>query len=218
MTISINRSTYNYATGTYDSKVDTFGVGTTLNIYDDHIQVMSDEWASTTYATYWDDEAQKVCSCPWVDKAEVDATPEVWAKVRQFAFNNALEYAVERAKIGVAEMKKGDKIKVVRGRDGKGIEGTIAIIIARPYRTGYRSNLEQKFGIATSDRKVKVAAANGKIYDNFADITWAWERNCQLVSIPEINMDECNEQANAQAERQIQTFRTTGKRNRKIAA
>lgn len=218
MTITLNSSTYDYAKGSYDSKVDTFAIGATLSIYDDHIQVMSDEWATTTCASYWDEKSQKVRSCPWVVSAEVDATPEVLAKVRQYYFDNALEDAVERAKVAVAEMRKGDKVKVVRGRQGKGTEGIVAIVIGRPYTAGYRSNIEQKFGIATSDRKVKVAAANGKVYDNYADIVWAWERNCELVLVPEIDMDDCNAQANARAERQMQAFSLLGKRNRKIAA
>ena len=65
----------------------------------------------------------------------------------------------------------------------------------KPYQTGYRANLELKLGIATSDVKVKVAAANGKIYDNYRDMVWVWARNCDLVEVPEINLEEVKERA-----------------------
>ena len=51
---------------------------------------------------------------------------------------------------------------------------------------GYRSSLECKLGIATSEVMVDKRVGN-KVYKNYRDIVWAWARNCELTAVPSID-------------------------------
>ena len=67
--------------------------------------------------------------------------------------------------------------------------------ITRPYGMGYRAPLRDKLGIATSDEKIKVAAKNGKVYENYKDVVWVWAQNCELLSVPEVDLSQVKERA-----------------------
>lgn len=219
MAITYTVETFNTETRKYDRSSKTIAVGCTLDTWGGTIQVMFDEWASTTYASYWDEAEQRVKQICEVSNVTVDATPEVLEKVRAFYFNLYLQRAINDAQNEAARIVKGSVVEVARGRQGKGTKGKVVVVIQRPYGMGYRSSLENKFAIATSDRKVKVPAANGKVYENYADVVWAWGRNCDLVEVPAINMDECNERAKSQADAEISTLlRKAAQRPRKVAA
>ena len=205
---------YSYA----DKTFRTFAEGATLKVETGSVRIMSDVWGTEEYATYWDETSGSIRTeslAVWEygpseaanrGTATVDATPEVKTKVREYLFNLALEKAVNEAKNIAARPVKGSVVKVISGRSGKGTVGPIVVDITRPYGMGYRSSLERKFAIATSDRKVKVAAANGKVYENFADVIWVWARNVELVETPEIDMSEVTSMALANAESKMRAY------------
>lgn len=175
--------------------VETFGEGCVLKVYRDSIQVMSDVWEMTTHATYWDETQQRLLTVPWVEEAKVDATPEVLEKVKTYLYNKAFERMTDHAREDAERILKGSVVKVVSGRSGKGTVGTVVVSIQRPYKMGYRSVMSTKVGIATSDEKVKVAASNGRVYENYKDVVWAWSQNCELVNVPEIDFQSVRERA-----------------------
>ena len=194
MAITFEKSTWT-ADSKFVTETVTVGEGATLKVWRDSIQVMSDMWEMGTLATYWDETEGRLQTIQWVKEGKVDATPEVLAKVNQRLYDVALESAIAQAKREARTIVKGSVVKVVKGRGDKGTVGKVVVSIERPYRMGYRATQATKLGIATSDVKVKVAAANGKVYENYKDVTWAWAMNCELVQVPEINLEEAKERA-----------------------
>lgn len=193
MAFTVDRSTYDYATGKYVTETLTEGVGVTLRVYRDTVRVMSDEWTECIAAEYWNEEKGRVYSVPFVKDAKVDATPEVMAKVREYFYKSNLEEVTADAEKEVRRITKGSKVKVTSGRTGKGTEGIVAVIIERPYGMGYRSSLEKKIAIPTSDVMIDVPARNGKVYKNYRDVVWVWARNCELVEVPAIDLESVKE-------------------------
>ena len=204
MAITFTKGSYT-ADSKYVTETVTVGEGATLKVWRDSIQVMSDMWEMGTLATYWDETEGRIQTIQWVKEGKVDATPEVLAQVKQCLYNNALESAIAQAKREARTIVKGSVVKVVKGRGDKGTVGKVVVAIERPYRMGYRATQATKLGIATSDVKVKVAAANGKVYENYKDVTWAWAMNCELVEVPAINKDEVMERARNDAEWNFKT-------------
>ena len=194
MAITLTKSTYT-ADSKYVTEEVTVGVGATLKVWQGSIQVMSDVWETTTYATYWDEALGRLQTVEWVKTGTVDATPEVLEKVKSFLYQTELQTAVAKAEREALTITKGSVVKVTKGRNAKGTVGKVAVMIERPYQMGWKSSMATKLGIATSDEKVKVAAANGKVYENYKDVTWAWAMNCELVEVPSINMQEAQERA-----------------------
>jgi hypothetical protein len=207
MAITFVTGNYNTETRKYDRETKTIAVGATLNTWKGTIQVMSDEWAMTTYASYWDETAQCIRQIAEVASVTVDVTPEVMVKVKDFVYGRAYENALAQAQKEAARILKDSIVKVARGRISKGIEGKVAVAIQRPYGMGYRSTVETKLGIATSDVKVKVPAANGKVYENYRDMVWVWARNCDLVEVPEIDLEEVKERASSATEYQLRDYK-----------
>jgi len=194
MTITLTKSTYT-ADSKYVTEEVTVGVGSTLRVWQGSIQVMSDIWEMTTYATYWDDDLGRLQTVEWVKTAKVDATPEVLEKVKTFLYNQAFDTLKKRDMEEAERVVKGSLVEVVSGRSGKGTVGKVVVEIERPYKMGWRSSMRTKVGIATSEEKVKVAASNGKVYENYKDVVWAWAFNCQLVEVPEIDYQSIRERA-----------------------
>ena len=199
--MSITKTAHSYQGSKPVSTAITFAVGTTLKVYYESVRVMSDEWASVLHAKYWD--GQSVKTEIWVDSATVDATPEVLAAVEQFYFNKATESLVARAKAAALEIKNESVVKVVSGRESKGVTGKVVVQIQRPYGFGYRSVVATKLAIATSDEKVEVLGKNGKKYVNYKDVVWVWARNVVLVSPPEPDLSGIEETAREQAKRSV---------------
>lgn len=207
MAITYVVETYNTETKKYDRETKTIAVGATLDTWGGSIRVMFDEWASTTYASYWDEDAQCIKQIAEVSNVTVDATPEVVAKVKNFVYAQAYAKALSDAQNEAARITKESIVKIARGRTSKGVEGKVVVTMQKPYQTGYRANLELKLGIATSDVKVKVAAANGKVYENYRDVVWVWARNCDLVVVPEIDLEAVKERASYATESQLRSYK-----------
>jgi len=194
MAITITKSTYT-AESNYVTEDVTLAEGATLKVWQGSIQVMSDVWEMTTYATYWDQAQERLLTQSWVKTATVDATPEVLEKVKAYLYQIELQKVVEQAQKESTTIGKDSLVKVVKGRQGKGTVGKVVVTMERPYQMGWQSRMSKKLGIATSDVTVKVAAANGKVYENYKDVTWAWAMNCELVEVPEIDLKEAQERA-----------------------
>lgn len=198
--MAIRRKNNSYTNDQGESLIETVGVGSTVRVYSDYAQVWSDQWAQTTFATYWDNDLEALQTLEWVDSAEVDATPEVLEKVKVKLYAQALEEARSEAQAQAEKIAKDSMVKVTSGRENKGVVGKVVVEIVRPYRMGFRSIAMTKLGIATSEAKVKVAGRNGKIYENYKDVVWAWVRNCELVQVPDIDMEEVKDRAKTQAQ------------------
>jgi len=194
MAITITKSTYT-AESNYVTEDVTLAEGATLKVWQGSIRVMSDVWEMTTYATYWDQAQERLLTQSWVKTATVDATPEVLEKVKAYLYQIELQKVVEQAEKEATTIGKDSLVKVVKGRQGKGTVGKVVVTMERPYQMGWRSSVATKVGIATSDEKVKVAGRNGKVYENYKDVTWAWAMNCELVEVPEIDLKEAQERA-----------------------
>jgi hypothetical protein len=195
MSITKTTSSYNPETKKFDKQTSTFAEGTTIRVWYESVQVMSDVWESACHASYWDEAAGRVRTEIWV-QATVDASPDVLEKVFASIYAYELEKAINTLKAQAARPSKGSVVKVVSGRGTpRGKQGRIEVIITRPYGMGYRSAMREKYGIATSDVKVDVLAANGKVYSNYRDMIWVWAHNVELVSVPEIDMDDAKARA-----------------------
>lgn len=209
MAITYTVETYNTETRKYDRSVMTVAVGCTLKSWNGSVPVMFDEWASATFASYWDEADQSVKTMSQVDKVVVDATPEVMAKVKNFYYEQALAEAKAKAEEEARCIVKGSVVKVARGRASKGVQGKVVVSIDRPYQMGWKSVMAQKVAIATSDVMIKVPAANGRVYDNYRDVVWAWARNVELVEIPEIDMKEVEERARTVSEWKVKDLKVS---------
>jgi hypothetical protein len=190
----------------------TFAVGATLKVAYKTYQVMSDIWEQGLYAEYWDDASQSVKTADWINTGStVDATAEVVAKAEAWVYARTYDRALEKRQAvaleEAREIVKESRVKVVSGRSSKGTEGKVVVILQRPYGMGYRSTVEPKLGIATSEVKVKVPAANGRVYENYRDVVWVWARNCELVEVPEIDLESVKEVAKNEAEYEVRRRR-----------
>lgn len=203
MSFTIENSTWNDETQKFDSSKEVRGVGTTLHTRRGVVQVMSDIWDETTFVTYWDEEAQKVREATWVENVTVDATDEVLQKVRDYVYKTKLERNLEAARDQAAKVCLGSIVEVTSGRKGKGTRGKVVVEIMRPYSMGWKSVMARKVAVATSDVMVKVAASNGKVYENYRDVVWAWVRNVTLAETPEIDMENVKETAEAETCREM---------------
>lgn len=183
--------------------------------YDNNYRVMSDIWGTAHWAVVWNTEHNKpehillrVNDMGWDMDASVvvDATPDVLMAYHNYEYNRAYQYQFEKMKSSAeAEARaihKGDEVKVVSGRRDKGLQGKVVVKIDALYGMGYRASREWKLGIATSDEKVQVWR-NGKVYENYKDISWVWARNVEKVSIPAIDLEPIREAATAAAMRAL---------------
>ena len=183
----ITAKRHNYVTKT--DEVKTFGVGTTLYRTMESVQVMSDIWDYLPVAYYEDNgkinrmfiEPEDVVT---ID-ADIDAVcARVFAHEKEKAANEirrAAEIEAERVDV------KDRVIQVVAGRNSKGSVGKVVFVKEMMYAMGYRARPEPKLCVALDDTMVQVRAANGKIYNNYANVIWVWARNCEVVK-PLVNL------------------------------
>lgn len=187
----------------YVKTTSTYAVGCTLRVWTGTVQVMSDIWESALFAEYWDEATQSVKTDNWLDKANVDATPEVVAKAEAWVYARKYEQALNQRKAEAERearrIVRDARVRVVSGRTAKGLEGPVAVVIQRSYGMGYRFSMEDKLAIAKSEVKVKVPGRNGKVYENYRDIEWVWARNCERIDVPEIDLESVKEAARNEA-------------------
>jgi hypothetical protein len=175
-------------------------------IVDHSYQVMSDIWCTADSALVWDEKSNgpkrllvniyDMNPSDWRPaEIVVDASDEVKAKYREWQVNLEFQRLVGDAEIAVQRIEKGSIAKVVRGRNGKGTVGKVVVVMDASYGMGYRSSVEKKLAIATSDVKVKKALRNGKVAEVYQDVVWVWARNVVRIDIAEIDKAALRQQA-----------------------
>lgn len=176
--------------------------------HDTNYRIMSDVWGSADWATVWDAQEQRAKKVlvnvydmqgpDWKPvQITVDATDEIREKYNQYMINLEYQKLLNAEQSFNNQIQKGVIAKVVKGKNGKGTIGPVVVMMDATYGMGYRSSLEKKLAIATSDVKVKKALRNGKVVEVYQDVVWAWARNCVRVDVPQIDKDALLEQARA---------------------
>lgn len=185
-------------------------------VVDQSYRIMSDVWGTADFALVWDEATASpkqvlvnvydMQGYGWVPvQIIVDATAEIREKYHQWLINCKFESLLGSAEIASREILKGSIAKVVKGRNGQGVQGKVVVHMKASYGMGYRASIEPKLGIATSDVTYKKALSNGKVVDAHRDMVWAWARNCQRVDVPQIDKDAILEQAKGWAARELST-------------
>lgn len=172
--------------------------GAVIKAYSDYVQVMSDIWENMEHVVVWDEAQGKAQTFMNPAAYEVDATPEVTAKylawLGKVKFDAEYELQVRAKTQEALKPVKGDKVKVVSGRN-KAPSVTeyypIVISIERPYKVGWKSVMKRKFALALSDKMGPKIGANGKTYQSYLDLLWVWEHNVELQ--PEIVAERTKE-------------------------
>ena len=193
--------------GFYDSQKNWEGLVLKVE-HDQNYRIMSDVWGSADWATVWDESTaspRKVLvnvydmnGPDWKPvQITVDATDEIREKYNQYMINLEFNRLLNAEQSFNNQIQKGVIAKVVKGKNGKGTIGPVVVMMDATYGMGYRSSLEKKLAIATSDVKVKKPLRNGKVVEVYQDVVWAWARNCVRVDVPQIDKDALLEQAKA---------------------
>ena len=159
--------------GFYDSQSNWEGV--TLKVeHDRNYRIMSDVWGSADWATVWDEATASPKTIlvnvydmngpDWKPiQIMVDATDKIREKYKQWKINLEFKDLLEKAEDAAMRIEKNCIAKVVRGKSGKGTIGKVVVKMDATYGMGFRSSVEPKLAIATSDVKVKKALRSGKV-------------------------------------------------------
>lgn len=175
-------------------------------------QIMSDVWGSADWATVLDEENKPkrilmniydMGAPEHVSTGEVDATEEVKALYRQYYVDLKVMERIGTAHEEAKRIVKGCIAKVVRGRNAVGTQGKVVVVMSKPYNMGYRSSMQEKLGIATSDETFKKALPNGKVVDAHKDMVWVWAKNCQRVDIAPVDEEAIRAEVNAMATERV---------------
>jgi ribosomal protein L24 len=182
--------------------------------YDNNFRIMSDVWGTAHFAVVWDAENNRaehvlVAICDqgcWGQKAivEVDATPDVVEAYRNYKAERAYAATYERlheeAEAEAMAIAKGDLVQVKRGRNAKGVSGKVVAVIQRQYQAGWKSSVQDKLAVATSDEMVEVLR-NGKVYRNHKDVVWVWKHNVDKMNVPAIDLEAIRAAASEAADK-----------------
>jgi hypothetical protein len=183
--------------GFYDSQSNWEGSVLKV-VHDQSYRIMSDVWGSADWATVWDEATASpkqilvnvydMNGPDWKPvQITVDATDEIREKYKHWLINVQYERLLEMEEARVHQIEKGAIAKVVKGKNGKGTVGPVVVVMDATYGMGYRSSVEKKLAIATSDVKVKKALRSGKVAEVYQDVVWVWARNLVREDIAEIN-------------------------------
>lgn len=178
-------------------------------------QVMSDVWETGYWAKVWDKTLNKTLHIDWVEpNGVVDATPEIWALHKQERINRAFEYMMHDAEQEALKIAKGDTVKVVKGRQSKGVEGKVVVLIQRQYGQGYYSSMQNKIAVALDDEMVEVPHANGKVYLNHKNVVWVWALNCEKLNTTPVDYAAIAADAKAKVEGEMASEEAWKNRNK----
>lgn len=124
-------------------------------------------WDSDFYATVWDEEAQEVrdieydtTRCGGGGSAEIDATDDVLRKVYRYYYNcERAAFDKHRNETSAKNYRKGDEVRVVRGRKVK--VGTVGVCFWRGKTySKYTRTTEDRMGIEVNGERFFLAAEN----------------------------------------------------------
>jgi hypothetical protein len=191
--------------GFYDSQSNWEGA--VLKVaHDQSYRIMSDVWGSADWAIVWDEATSSpkhvlvnvydMNGPDWKPvQITVDATDKIREKYKQWKINLEFKDLLEKAEDAAMRIEKNCIAKVVRGKSGKGTIGKVVVKMDATYGMGFRSSVEPKLAIATSDVKVKKALRSGKVAEVYQDVVWVWARNCQRVDVVQIDKEALLQQA-----------------------
>lgn len=167
-------------------------VGSTLWVRPETWQIMSDEWDTIMTATSITETGALTRTCVNNNTSDViiDANDEAFQRYWDRIYQNRVQDSTNTAEKNANTIRKGDQVHVYKGKHYQGAIGKVVVIMDGSYGMGYRSTAMHKYGIATSDRMGPVVAKNGKTYNNYLDMIWAWECNTELVGDPHPVTDE----------------------------
>jgi hypothetical protein len=190
----IRYSKIDYSSGVRTETEVVEHVGRTVYAAWGTVQVMSDIWE--TWLQVYSIDKDGHMSVRAVrgdgfrnDNWTIDANDEAFADLYDQAVSNRLDRLVNEFNRSARVPTKGRTVKVTRGRTACNTVGTIVAVIEGTYNAGWRSRVEQKLGIATSDRTTVVVKGNRE-YVRHLDVVWVWARNCEVVNVEEPNMVE----------------------------
>ena len=201
-------------TAARDSNENCYEGFVLARVVDQSYRIMSDVWGTADFARVWDEAtaSPKMILVNVYDmnpeswrpvQIAVDATDEVKAKYRDWQIKGEYERLLGSAEIAAKQIEKGGIAKVVKGKNGKGTVGPVVVMMDATYGMGWRSSVEKKLAIATSDVKVKKALRSGKVAEVYQDVVWVWARNCQRVDVPHIDKDALLQTAQERVVRSI---------------
>ena len=181
--------TPSYIPAVYENQ--TIFAGAVLEVGSKTYQVQSDIWENGRYALVWNAATGKSETVNWIVSGFVDATDVVKALYRKEQVDRKTEYVyndrIAKEEARVNDIVKGDIVRVVRGRQAKGLVGPVVVETWKPYAQGWKSVKKRKFAIAKDDVMVDVTTSYGKTYRNYANVEWVWARNCEKAVIPPMN-------------------------------
>lgn len=197
-------------TAARDSNENRYEGFVLARVVDQSYRIMSDVWGTADFARVWDEAtaSPKMILVNVYDmnpeswrpvQITVDATDEIREKYKQWLINLEFNRLLDLEENRVREIEKGAIAKVVSGRNAKGTIGKVVVKMNATYGMGYRSSVEPKLGIATSDVTFKKALPNGKVVDAHRDMVWVWARNCQRVDIAQIDKEALLREAQERA-------------------
>lgn len=182
---------------------------------DRNYPIMSDEYGTAMWAICWNEEKNKSehvlayiegYQASGTITVTVDASTELFEKyyksVYDGKYSNTLERLIESEVLQNARIEVGDVVKVYAGRKHKGVTGRVFHAAPEEYSMGFRSQTEIKLGIALSEKKKEVNV-NGKLYMNYEDVAWVWEKNCAKLEVKPIDLEALEERARNEAQRLV---------------
>ena len=203
MSITFTRCPYDYKLS-YEQNQDatpitnTIAEGSVLYCNEEYRRIMSDEWGLFPFVHFITSEG--TLSLQEIEKSDtitVDVNQDAYTRYYNAQYKYALDKITEDTERDSKVIRKGDTAHVYKGRSGTGTIGKVVVVIDANYPISpWKSIPCHKLAIATSDRMGPVVAKNGKTYNNYLDIVWVYDRNCEKINIPAIDMDlVCTEAA-----------------------
>jgi len=196
MSITFTRKPYDYKLSYEQNQnalpvTKTIAEGSVLYCNEEYRRIMSDEWGSFPFVHFVDAEgnlsSQEIENS---DTITVDVSEDAYTRYYDAQYDDALSKITADTEADSKVIRKGDTAHVYKGRSGKGTIGKVVVVIDANYPISpWKSVYCCKFAIATSDRMGPVVAKNGKTYNNYLDIVWAYDLNCEKINVPAIDMD-----------------------------
>ena len=225
MSITFTRKPYDYKLSYEQNQnaepvTKTIADGSVLYCNKETRSIMSDEWGSFPFVHFID--AKGYLSSQEIENSDtitVDVNQDAYTRYYNAQYQCALSKIIETMEKDAATINKGDTAHVYKGRSGKGTIGKVVVVIDAFYPISpWKSIPCQKLAIATSDRMGPVVAKNGKTYNNYLDIVWAYDRNCEKINIPAIDMDAVRTEAARVALHAVDSLRSSVKSHAEQAA
>lgn len=202
------------------------GVGTTLYVANESIQVMSDIWEYVNMAYYWNTETNsmnsRIVSYESYEEnidCTVDADHEqLFPVIHQQYLDNEFKVASQNEEQKAMNPSvKGRVVKVVKGKTSVGVEGKVVAVKEMYYGKGYYSTLRNKLAVALDDEMTTFTAKNGKEYPCHKNVVWVWDLNCEVVN-PTPDYNHARHVATVRAQQSMDNLKSYCKKFMKVVS